>query len=305
MLFLAPLGQFESHTAYFIWQAAGLILLGLIAYKTLPDGRFAAFFVITSPAAVFNLFLAQTGSIACALLLAGLLLLNRRPLLAGVFIGLLTVKPQLGILIPFALIAGGYWRTFISASITALVLVLASSAFLGWEIWADYLQAVPGSSFDRHLVGPGEGQMPTHLPSVPTLTAAGKILGIDSGVTSSILVFAFILGSLAVIWAFRRPGAFHLKAALLIAAGALATPYLHSYDLIAVVAALYLLLQNLPGRRIGIRLVALIAYFSPLLIWFFAAAGIPLGPIILLALFVAVISRLREPSAFQAKPVES
>ncbi len=302
MLFLAPLGNFESHTAFFIWQAAGLILLGLVAYKTLPDGRFAAFLILTSPATVYNTFFAQSGSIACALLLAGLLLLERRPLIAGIFIGLLTMKPQLGILIPFALLAGGYWRTFLSASVTVLVLFLASSAFLGWEIWIDYLEAVPSSTLDRHLIGPEAGQMPTHLPSIPTITAAGRVLGIDSGVTWSLLVFAIALGSLAVIWAFRRPGPFHLKVALTIAAGALAAPYFHNYDLIAMTAALYLILQNLPDKRVVTRLVALIAYFSPFLILLFTVADLPVGPLILLAVFAAAYLRLREPHAFRPRP---
>ena len=40
----------------------------------------------------------------------GLSLLERRPLLAGGLLGLMIYKPQLGLLIPVALLAGRHWR---------------------------------------------------------------------------------------------------------------------------------------------------------------------------------------------------
>jgi len=40
---------------------------------------------------------------------ASLLLLERRPVLAGCFIGLLSFKPQCGLLLPVALLASSQW----------------------------------------------------------------------------------------------------------------------------------------------------------------------------------------------------
>jgi hypothetical protein len=58
-------------------------------------------------------------------------------------IGLLTVKPQLGILFPFMLMASGRWRVFIAAAATALALVGATAAIFRTQ------------SMDRfHIQGP-------------------------------------------------------------------------------------------------------------------------------------------------------
>ena len=58
---------------------------------------------IAFPPVFLCLMQGQTGLLAAALLGGGLLALRPRPVLAGVLFGLLTVKPQLGLLLPFAL----------------------------------------------------------------------------------------------------------------------------------------------------------------------------------------------------------
>jgi hypothetical protein len=45
--------------------------------------------------------------------------LERRPYLAGSLFGLMIFKPQLGLLLPVALIAGRQWRVFAAAAATA------------------------------------------------------------------------------------------------------------------------------------------------------------------------------------------
>ncbi len=62
-------------------------------------------------AAVFiNAVGGQNSTWTAALSGSGLSLLERRPLLAGGLLGLLIYKPQLGLLIPVALLAGRHWR---------------------------------------------------------------------------------------------------------------------------------------------------------------------------------------------------
>jgi hypothetical protein len=57
------------------------------------------------------------------------------PWLAGVLIGLLAYKPQFGVLIPIALLAGGRWRTMGAAAATVAALAAVSFALLGSGIW--------------------------------------------------------------------------------------------------------------------------------------------------------------------------
>ena len=65
----------------------------------------------------------QTGFLTGALLAGGVLALPRHEILAGVFFGLLAYKPQFGLLIPFVLLAGGYWRAIAAATATVLASV--------------------------------------------------------------------------------------------------------------------------------------------------------------------------------------
>ena len=71
---------------------------------------------------------------------AGLLLgeLMHRGARRGIAFGLLTVKPQLGLLVPVLLIAQGNWRTFFAAAATALVLAALSVLVYGAEAWQAY-----------------------------------------------------------------------------------------------------------------------------------------------------------------------
>jgi len=51
--------------------------------------------LIAAPAAMVNIYVGQNGFFTAALMIAGLLSLERRPVLAGILFGLRTIKPQL------------------------------------------------------------------------------------------------------------------------------------------------------------------------------------------------------------------
>ena len=87
------------------------------------------------PAVFVNVGHGQNGFLTAALLGGALHWLDRRPWLAGVLIGLLAYKPQFGVLIPIALLAGGRWRTIGAAAATVAALVAVSFVLLGSGIW--------------------------------------------------------------------------------------------------------------------------------------------------------------------------
>ena len=57
------------------------------------------------PAVLINIGHGQNGFLTAALLGGALVVLDRRPLVAGILIGLLVYKPQFGLMIPLALLA--------------------------------------------------------------------------------------------------------------------------------------------------------------------------------------------------------
>src|SRR5204863_9336750 len=71
----------------------------------------------------------------------------RRALLAGMLCGLLSIRPQLDLLLPLMLLMSGRWRTIAAAAVTILVLVAAASIGFGPQVWTAYVNdAMPTHS---------------------------------------------------------------------------------------------------------------------------------------------------------------
>lgn len=298
LLFLWPIGQVPYVFAFFIYALINPLILAAVVWAAFQRSWYAAGFVVLAPAAFFSLWVGQTGTLACALLIGGMAFLERRPILAGILIGLLTFKPPLGVIIPFALLAGRYWRTFISAVLTVVALLLLSIAVHGTEVWITYFTSVP----DRHLELYTSAQsLITNL--VPTVFRASSILGFGdtAGLVAQGLVAAVVLA--CAMWAFHSRRDLGLNCALLFSGTLLVSPFGHIYDLSMVSAAVFLLLQDmaLRGAHRGERMIAVVAWLLPFPVYFLNGAGLPIGPLVLGLLFGAIMHRLcrldRQPNS--------
>src|SRR5207237_8270122 len=87
----------------------------------------------------WTLGLGQNAFLTAALFGLATLLLETRPIASGLLFGLLCYKPHFGLLVPIALAAGGYWRSFAAAAASAGALVLASLLLFGWETWHSFV----------------------------------------------------------------------------------------------------------------------------------------------------------------------
>src|SRR3546814_16239769 len=108
----------------------------LLPYTTLCRSTYATILVVAlllAPASYINISGGQNGFLTGALLIGGLRLLGPKPILAGICFGLLTVKPPLGILLPFAPVASRHWTASVAASVTGTSLVAARALLLGGE----------------------------------------------------------------------------------------------------------------------------------------------------------------------------
>jgi alpha-1,2-mannosyltransferase len=101
--------------------------------------------LLAFPAVWWNIGLGQNAFLTAALFGAATLFVDRRPILCGLCFGALCCKPHLALLVPLALAAGGHWRGFTAAAISAAALVLLSIAFVGWDTWQAFL-ATAGAS---------------------------------------------------------------------------------------------------------------------------------------------------------------
>jgi hypothetical protein len=105
LLPFAPLGFFGSYVAFQVVTGALLALaLRSSAAAALPSGALLVA-ALVCPASAINAIDGQAVFLVAALIVGGFGLLERRPYLGGLVLGLLTFKPQFCILVPLALIA--------------------------------------------------------------------------------------------------------------------------------------------------------------------------------------------------------
>jgi hypothetical protein len=242
LLIAAPFGGLGYRLALLIWTMAG----AAAAYFSLRriDRRMAAF-VFAAPAATFAVMSGQSSLIATALLLGGLAMLERRPLAAGLLFGLISLKPQLALLLPVALIAGRHWRCLAGAAATTLIVIAATTALYGLEVWRDYFAlGLPA----QNAVLANTAILATE--SMPTVFMNLHRAGLGYAAAMTMQMVAAGAAAAAVFWGWRRPGEATVKYALLLAGSVTATPYLMAYDTLPLAAAgLWLLAREVPDAR--------------------------------------------------------
>ncbi|RDB42459.1 DUF2029 domain-containing protein [Halomonas sp. DQ26W] len=236
-----------AYLAYLPSLAAWLILTAvpyLVAMRRiLPDG--GLLLALAAPPTFYNLMYGQTGFLIAGLIALGLVQLRRRPWLAGVLIGLASVKPHFGVLIPIALAAGGHWRVFVSASLTVVAMVVGSVLLLGMDAWYGFIGTLLFS-----LEGFGAGAYAWHAMTsvLSTVNLAGASLEFAWAV--QLLTSGAMVLLVAAVWYRGRsePATHGLQCAVLCLAATLAVPLVYLYDLIMVVPAAAWLLADLRAR---------------------------------------------------------
>jgi len=270
-----------------IWLAASFAayLAAIRAILPRPETLLVA---AAFPAVFVNVGHGQNGFLTAALLGGALHVLDRRPWLAGVLIGLLAYKPQFGVLIPIALLAGGRWRTIGAAAATVAALVAISFVMLGGGIWQAFADSM---HFTQTVVLEQGG---TGWQKIQSIFAAVRAWG--AGVPAAYAVQASLLAVLAasLAWLWHSDAAFELKAAALALGSLLATPYVLDYDLVVLAVAIAFLARH--GLRHGFRdfEISLLAaaWIVPLLSRSIAGVSqIPLGLLVQLALYAFVMRR--------------
>ncbi len=299
LVVMAPFGLLTYFPALMAWCAVSALAFWLAGRREVADLRTLAV-VAVSPAALLCVLSGQSSLLTAAALLAIFAQLDKRPLLAGVLIGLLTVKPQLGILFPFALIASGRWRVFLAAGVTALALLAASVALGGIESWHAYVvKALP---LQREVLQDAAG---TAMPFHPTLFM--NIRGLVGNRIGEIIQLAFTLAAIVAVSAafrWRRDGDPRMLQALFFACTVSASPYMGAYDLLPLTFAAVALIaeKNLDAK--GQRLAQLV-YWTPALQLLFGTVQLP-GPGFIAPLFAAyLLQRMFKPVTIAAsEPAE-
>lgn len=226
LLIAAALATLPYIPALIAWQALTLAPFTWMAQRHL-GRRDTWLFVLAAPVTLICVTHGHNGFLTALLLGGGLLLLDRKPLLAGVLLGCLVYKPQFALVIPLLLVAARQWRAVLGAALSSLALVVITLALWGWPVWQAFIDSLP---LTRDVVIE-QGRTGWHKIFSPF--AAVRAWGVP--VTPAYVVQAlFALAAIgATLWlaSTRRPA---LRNAAASAAVLIATPYVLDYDYVVL-----------------------------------------------------------------------
>ena len=244
-LFVASLlAMLPYSTAFIGWMIASFIPY-LAVMRGIVGRPFGLMCAAAFPMVFNNTLVGQNGFLTAALIGGTLYLLPVRPVLAGVCLGLLTYKPQYGLLFPLVLIAASHWRAFISAGVTAVALVVVSWLAFGPESWLAFFHWMP--KFSQAFLTEGKATW-WKLQSIFSLV---RYLGGSEPLAWAFqwVLTASVATVLVLMWRSRVP--YTLKAAALAVGTLLTTPYLFMYDMMVLAIPVAFLVRI--GLKRGFR----------------------------------------------------
>jgi hypothetical protein len=282
-----PFARLDLVPAFLTFLGVTGLLYALALRLVSRDWSEAVLAALAGGGAYISMLWVQNGFLTGALLIAGLALLPTRPAIAGILFGLLTMKPQLGLLIPLALAAGGYWRTIGWAAGAFLALVLVAELAFGPGIWSAFLQSGTHTS---GFLEAGSLWPKMQTPFALTL----RLLG-SAGAYAIQALFA-LLAAWIVFKTWRNPAMSHwLKCAALIAASMLVPPYLFAYDAVPLTAAALMLFRDNPNLPVPDRIAAFAACLLPGFTDYLLSAAVPIASAIMLVLVLRQAERGEKP----------
>jgi hypothetical protein len=233
LLLILPFGVMDYYAAYAAWILGTFALYFAVSWhRAWP--RSAAFIIILAPVTILTFAYGQTGFLTSALMVGGFRFIATRPILSGLLLGLVSIKPQLAILIPIALISARLWRTLTAAGVTVLVLILVSSAAFGWSIWPLWLS---------QLLAHADWSLAVKPQYMPTIIANLTFLGVDL-TTVRFIQLAVAVVVAGIIWACFHRGVTNLGISALFVGTFLATPYAFVYDMPMVTNAVLAVIND-------------------------------------------------------------
>jgi len=291
-ILLRPLAFLDYFPALIAWLAATFAVYAAASLAAVRADMRGAVLVLLllAPSTHLTLYAGQNGFLTGALLIGALVLLYRydRPVLAGVLLGLLTIKPQLGLFVSIMLLVERKWSTIAAAAATTIALVGLSLALDGLAPWQGYLDFTMPSV--RRILTEFSGFQTGMMLSV---FASLRLTGLPHEVAISIqaIVSVAVLASGAVAIAWARDLADRL---MLVALGSfLVTPYAFNYDLPLLTTALAVAITTRPPMRGVEGWLAGILFVLPVALYPLQFALTGLGILPVASAYLLLVQRLR------------
>ncbi|MEQ8935441.1 MAG: glycosyltransferase family 87 protein, partial [Amphiplicatus sp.] len=240
----AALTLLPFKASYILWVGFGWAVMALTLRHIGFHGRTLRLLAL-SPLAAPIVVSGQISFLTGAALALAAYKPKTRWFIAGIAAGLLTLKPQLGLLIPLAYVAVGAWRAILVAAAIALLVHAPSLLVFGLDGWSDFFMAVGRLNAD--VTGAAVNTPPDGMA---TLFGQLRVLGVPSAIATP-LQYGFaacVAASVFLVWRSDRATPL-AKAAALCAGAILASPYAYSYEMTALVLPAAFLAAAAPGLR--------------------------------------------------------
>lgn len=287
---LTPFAALPYLASYALWSLLGIAAFVIAALGRIPQKRDAMLVavLVIAPVTVSNLVFGQIAPFMTLLFVAAFRVLPARPILGGVLIGLMTVKPQFGVLVPVFLLAIGAWRTIAAATLTALALVALSAALFGVAPWHAYLTDT--AALQWHYI-----MVMDDFYAINMVTPYGALWA--TGVPFAIALkmqWVISAATVAATWAVARGNAdWPLKIAILALGSVMAVPYMLGSDLALPLAALVWYVSTrreaLPRNEM---IPILILWLMPFPLTFLLQRfGIPATQVAMAVLYLLLVAR--------------
>jgi glycosyl transferase family 87 len=286
LLFYEPLTFLSYPVAKAVFLVGSLVCLFFtVGMARVNLGFWPYFFVIASSGVFYSFQLAQLAPITTFLLVFALLFSRSRPILSGLALSVLTIKPQYGLLVPVFLIACRDWRAFAIAAVGSSALILISIGIYGWSVWEAFLTSLTGGVHSAQYQE-AHNIMITIGNSLAKLGAATELR-----MTAQLLAMPVLA---AAVWYAARHWIREGAVALSLLAMSLAAPSFMFYDWLIYSTALLLLLKIRRIWPISLQLVAGLLWIAPVMhdaiyqydrtIAFYFSSFIPLLTLVVLGL---------------------
>ncbi|WP_367349475.1 glycosyltransferase family 87 protein [Sphingobium yanoikuyae] len=259
-LISAPFGLLPYPLAWAAWQLLGwgafaLAVRRLAVWQLAPAQWLLV--ALAVPAVFINAMGGQNGCWTAAIIGWGLILLRERPAVAGMILALFVVKPQLGWLIPLALLAGRQYRALAAFIGTALALILITLPLFGIDAWIAYVQQ--GSLLKSVILEYGDGTWHRML----SIFVLVRHVGAPIPLAYAAQAIASLTVALLVLRVWHREGPTARAKALLVLGVLAGSLYVSDYDCVmALLAALWLWPQATAGLRGRMMLLLAMPLFA-------------------------------------------
>ncbi|WP_158284788.1 glycosyltransferase family 87 protein [Oricola cellulosilytica] len=282
LAYLVPFGTLSYFPSLFLWLGL-TFATALWTLVRITGYRWEVILIaLAFPVTFLTIAHGQNAFLSAALFGGALVLLPTRPIVAGILIGLLTFKPQLGLLIPLALISSTNWRAFATATVTTALATGSSVILFGVETFSAFLAQ---GSYAMETLREGH----VAWEKMVSVYAMMRVAGAPDIPAMAVQLLVSAIVAVIVIRAWRFGGGFshEERSAMLLIGSLLATPFSLNYDLFLLAPAVAFLASD--GLRNGFpsyRLSLLAAtYLFPIVVLLFMAGGISIAPVVLCLLF--------------------